>query len=91
MSMKRIITKTTTKEHDTIVLQNLLLDLVKRHQNFRIIANTDTHGQMVGLKMRGHHRLSCQKSHLHDRYHIEGGYGEHQHNRINVLFLDDDR
>lgn len=53
MSMKRIITKTTTKEHDTILLQNLLLDLVKMHQNFRIIANTDTHGQMVGLKMRG--------------------------------------
>lgn len=40
MSMKRIITKTTTKEHDTILLQNLLLDLVNRHQNFRIIANT---------------------------------------------------
>ena len=51
--MKRIITKTTTKKHDTMLLQNLLLDLVKKQQNLRDIANTDTHGQQAGLKMRG--------------------------------------
>jgi len=51
--MKRIITKTTTKEHDTMLLQNLLLDFVKKQRNLRDIANTDTHGQQAGLKMRG--------------------------------------
>ena len=51
--MKRIITKTTTEEHDTILLQNLLLNLIKKQKNLRDIANTDTHGQQAGLKMRG--------------------------------------
>jgi hypothetical protein len=51
--VKRIITKTTTKEHDTILLQNLLLDFIKKQQNLRDIANIDTHGQSIGLKVRG--------------------------------------
>lgn len=49
--MKRIITKTTTKEHDTMLLQNLLLDFVKKQRNLQDIACT--HGQQAGLKMQG--------------------------------------
>lgn len=51
--MKKVITKTTTKEQDTMLLQSLLLNLVKKQQELRKVANTDTHGQQTGLKMRG--------------------------------------
>ena len=55
--MRKIVTKLTDKEHDTRLLQNLLLDLVKKQHSFRKVDCTETHGQLLGQKMRGQSEL----------------------------------